>query len=120
VASILTSQSVTADDVRTEAAIVLRTVEHIAFDLDHFSKTVRHGTRPATVISDIERHLAQARRNCADATAIAEEILQFHADSGETTPARLQLQADQIRDAFALLTLADAAYLRAFEVAGRR
>lgn len=118
VTAILSPQPVDADEINTEAVIVLRTVEHIAFDLDHFSKTIRHGKHTGTVIADIERHLAQARRNCAEATTIAEHILESHADEPALAAESMKLQSEQIRDAFALLALADAAYLRAYEVAG--
>lgn len=112
--------SANVDEVRTEATIVLRTVEHIAFDLDYFSRTIRIKHNNATVIEDIERHLGQARRNCADATAIAEEIVKRHGSIDDVTNTELDAQANQLRDAFALLALADAAYLRAFEIASPR
>lgn len=115
-----TDISSSPDEIRTEAAIVLRTVEHIAFDLDYFSRTIRRGVHNPTVIADIERHLGQARRNCADATAIAEHVLMNHADYEEISPTELKNEAEQLRDAFALLALADSAYLRAFEVASNR
>jgi hypothetical protein len=109
-----------ADEIRTEAVIVLRTVEHITFDLDHFSRTIRTREHEARVITDIERHLGQARRNCADATAIAENILREHEHHEPLTPLDPHSASNQLRDAFALLALADSAYLRAFEVATAR
>jgi hypothetical protein len=115
-----TDISTSPDEIRTEAAIVLRTVEHITFDLDHFSRTIRQGIHNATVIADIERHLGQARRNCADATSIAERMLIMHAEYEEMSQTEIKNEAGQLRDAFALLALADAAYLRAFEVASNR
>ena len=113
--------STSPDEIRTEAAIVLRTVEHITFDLDSFSRTIRSTKNAnATVISDIERHLAQARRNCADATAIAQRVVVLHEQYDHMTLPELRSESEQIRQAFALLALADAAYLQAFEVASNR
>lgn len=118
VTSILSPQTPHEDEVRTEAMIVLRTVEHITFDLDYFSRTIRHRQFSPTIIADIEGHLAQARRNCAEATTIAEHILQV--DTGDEFRQATQMHSEQIRDAFSLLTLADSAYLRAYEVAGAK
>ena len=115
-----TDISFSPDEIRTEAAIVLRTVEQITFDLDYFSRTIRQGDYNTTVIADIERHLGQARRNCADATAIAEHVLMMRAEFEEMSQPELKNEAEQLRDAFALLALADSAYLRAFEVASNR
>jgi hypothetical protein len=116
------NQSVALDtsELRTEAAIVLRTVEHITFDLDHFSKTIRAAQNNRTVIDDIERHLGQARRNCAAATTIAERIIRSHDSDVPPTQAECDRHTDELRDAFAELALADSAYLRAFEVASPR
>jgi hypothetical protein len=109
------------DEIRTEAAIVLRTVEHITFDLDSFSRTIRAAKNASpTVISDIERHLAQARRHCADATAIAQRVVLMHEQYDEMTSPELKNESEHLRYAFDLLALADAAYVQAFEVASNR
>jgi hypothetical protein len=121
VTSILQSETAkTPTDIRTEAAIVLRTVEHITFDLDYFSRTIRSKHHNTTVINDIERHLAQARRNCADATAIAERMEHLHRHHTEISARDIEKDTARLGDAFALLALADSAYLRAFEVASPR
>jgi hypothetical protein len=114
------SMHTSANEIRTEAAIVLRTVEHITYDLDYFSRTIRTKQHSATVINDIERHLGQARRNCAEATAIADNILRTDEDHDSLTTQDTANATSNIRNAFALLALADSAYLRAFEVAAGR
>lgn len=106
------------DDLRTEAVIVLRAVDHITSDLDHFSKSVRNSGYLLDTIRTVEDHLAQARRNCAAATTIAQRLLRRldETRSQALEPGNL----DRLRDAFALLSLADTAYLRAMEISKKK
>ena len=109
------STEIKTDELKVEASVLIRTAEHIARDLDQFSTRIRRIPLATSRVTDIEKHLGQARRNCAEATSIADIAQERLVES--MTDRELDVHSARLRDAYARLALADAAYLKAFEIA---
>jgi hypothetical protein len=120
VSSAETSTALDRERVRLlhETIAISHSARELALTADLFSERVATVAKHSPFdLDQVQGHLAQLRRNCADAQYMAETV-RGQLDNNRLTWHMIQACDDTLRDAQVRLTLADLAYDRACEVAG--